>query len=124
MAQLEYCGVLVCSDSVSAIKSIGRGASRSRQDLMHKILLAVRDVARRGVKISLMWVPAHVGILANEKVDRLAKEAVKRESVESIISLFKSEGESIVWRVKLCCSATALESLRVKGGTCFQCPVE
>lgn len=65
---------------------------------MHKILLAVRDVARRSVKISLMWVPAHVGILANEKADRLAKEAVKRESVESIISFFKSEGESIVWR--------------------------
>lgn len=65
-----------CAVTLSAIKSIGRGASRSRQDLMHKILLAVRDVARRGVKISLMWVPAHVGILANEK----------------------SEGESIVWR--------------------------
>lgn len=70
----------MCSDYVSAIKSIGRGASRIQQDLMYKILLAVRDAARRGVRSSLMWVPAHVGILANAKVDRRAKEAVKNRN--------------------------------------------
>ncbi len=32
--------------------------------------------------ITYMWVPAHVGIQGHEKVDRLAKEATKKEHVD------------------------------------------
>jgi len=47
---------------VSAINSIGKGTSKSRQDLVYLILLAIRDVKRRRVEIYFLWVPAHVGI--------------------------------------------------------------
>ena len=54
-------------------------SSKSRQDLVYDILLAIRDFKRRGVEISFLWVSAHVGIATNEKVDKLAKEAALKE---------------------------------------------
>ena len=52
---------------------------------------------RRAVEISLVWVPAHVGIATNKKVDKLAKEAAQKETIN--INLSKAEGKSIVWQV-------------------------
>ena len=69
---------MICSDSVSAINSIGRGSSKSCQDLIYETLLVIRDVKRRGIEISFLWVPAHVGIRSNEKADKLAKKAVEK----------------------------------------------
>ncbi len=39
-----------------------------------------------------MWRTAYAGIPGNEKTDRVAKEAVKREQVDIITKLSKSEG--------------------------------
>ena len=97
--QIQNHKVLICSDSgLSAINSVGKGSSKSRQDLVYDILLAIRDVKRRGVEISSVWVPAHVGIATNEKVDKLAKEAALKETVDVNINLSKADGKSIVWQ--------------------------
>ena len=45
-----------------------------------------------------MWVPAHVGILGNERVAKLAKQAVRKENIDTYIRLSGAEGESIVWK--------------------------
>ena len=45
--QLENQKVLICSDSVSAITSIGVGTAKSRQDFIYEILMAIRNVAMR-----------------------------------------------------------------------------
>ena len=96
--QLVNQKVLICSDSVSAITSIGVGTAKSHQDLVYEILMAIRSVSVRGVGISLMWVPAHTGISGNEKADKLAKAAVKKENVEVTLHLSKAEGKCLVWR--------------------------
>ena len=102
--QIQNHKVLICSDSgLSAIKSVGKGSSKSRQDLVYDILLAIRDVKRRGVEISSVWVPAHVGIATNEKVDKLAKEAALKETVDVNINLSKKDGKSIVWQETSLC---------------------
>lgn len=85
--QIRNHKVLICSDSVSAINSIGKGSSKSLQDLVYDIHLAVRNVKRRGVEISFVWVPAHVGIASNEKVDKLAKEAAQKETIDVNLNL-------------------------------------
>ncbi|XP_041927035.1 uncharacterized protein LOC121690512 [Alosa sapidissima] len=96
--QIQTRKVLICSDSVSAINSLGKGLSKSRQDLIYEILLAIRAVKRRGVEMSFLWVPAHVGIRSNEKADKLTKKAVEKEAIDVHINLSKSEGKSIVWQ--------------------------
>ena len=37
---------------------------------------------RKGVEMSFLWVPAHVGIATNEKVSKLAKEAALKETTD------------------------------------------
>jgi len=49
--QMQNCKVLICSDSVSAINSMGKGTSKSRQDLVYDILLSIRDVKRKGTQL-------------------------------------------------------------------------
>lgn len=45
-----------------------------------------------------MWAPAHVGMMGNESVGRIAKQAVKKEVMDTKYKLLKSQGKSVVWR--------------------------
>ena len=96
--QLQDRKVLICSDSVSAVKSLGKGMSKGRQDIVYEILLALNNVEKQGVTVSFLWVPAHVGIRWNEKVDALAKAATRKDAIDVNLKLSKSEGKSIVWQ--------------------------
>jgi len=66
---------LICSDSMSAIKAI-ESASKARPctDLVLKIFQETLPIAS---KIKFQWCPGHSGIAGNDKVDLLAKEAVR-----------------------------------------------
>ena len=90
--------ILICSDSVSSMSSIKSGACKVHHDIIYKILLTNTRLFSLGKEITFMWVPAHVGIVGNEKADKLAKEATAKEQVELSIKLPKSEGKSIIWR--------------------------
>ena len=82
---------------MTAINSIGKGSSKSLQDLVYDILLA-EMLKSREVEISSVWVPARVRIATNEKVDKLAKEAAQKEIIDVNINLSKVDGKSIVWQ--------------------------
>lgn len=45
-----------------------------------------------------MWVPAHVGTVGSDRVDRIAKQTMKKEVMDTNNKLLKSEGNGIVWR--------------------------
>lgn len=89
---------LIGSDSLSALYSLRIGKSNSHQDLLYTILTIYTRIREKSSKIQLIWIPAHIGIVGNERVDKLAKQAVKKESIETNIKLSKSEGKSIIWK--------------------------
>lgn len=92
---------LIGSDSVSALYSLMTGISNSHQDLLYSILIIYTRIREKCYEIQLTWIPAHIGIVGNERVDKLAKQAVKKESIEGNIKLSKSEGKSIIWKEAL-----------------------
>jgi ribonuclease HI len=65
---------LICSDSLSALRAI------SEYYPSHPLVQSIHDnlysLRRRGIAISFMWIPGHVGIRGNEMADAAAKEAL------------------------------------------------
>lgn len=51
-----------------------------------KIKALTEELAHNGTKVSLIWIPSHIGIHGNEKADFLAKEAI-RDGIDSQIDL-------------------------------------
>lgn len=52
--------------------------SSNLQDLLFKIIALHSRVIKLGTEVTLLWVPAHIGNLGNERVDKLAKQAVRK----------------------------------------------
>ena len=90
--------VLICSDSVGVLVSIRNGGGRYHHEELREILEINDRVGRAGTVVRFMWVPAHVGIVGNERADRAAKEATRKGQVEHRVRLSKGEGKSLVWK--------------------------
>ncbi len=48
------------------------GVTRNHQELLYENVFT-NSISKQGRNITYMWVPAHMGIQGNEKVDRLQK---------------------------------------------------
>lgn len=92
-------GLLLFSDSRSALQAIIRGNSQLTQDiilLLNKITTAQRTCI-------LQWIPAHVGIDGNERADVLAKEA--RDDPQLSNSLTLTDADAVARRRLLTASS-------------------
>src|ERR1700733_679094 len=71
----------IFSDSLSVLTSIKENKSKSRPKLFNELLIQINKIEINTVEI--IWIPSHVGLIGNERVDKLAKEALKLESENS-----------------------------------------
>ena len=95
----------IYTDNQAAILSTVRPRMQSGQLILARIIKLVDILHNRGVSIMLRWIPAHVGVLGNEIVDRLAKRSTgwlpkANDTFEHYQGLDR-EGQELVWLPQL-----------------------
>ena len=73
LTKLDKEDLVIHSDSLGSIQKLSNGPSE--KPLARKIQLLALDRQNRGLITVLHWVPSHVGLKHNERVDSLAREA-------------------------------------------------
>ena len=72
----------ILSDSLfclMALKSLD-----TKNPIILKLKLKMHRILTRGMNISLVWIPSHVGIEGNEMADELAKFSLKKEDMKNL----------------------------------------
>ena len=92
------CQIVVCTDSVSAIKAIWNPSHKGcNLPLTAKIY---HEVNRLNTTIHFQWVPSHVGIQENEEADLLADAGHLAHSVANIVAAPRNAYASIASHIK------------------------
>ena len=71
---------LILSDSLSCLMALK--SSDTKNPIILKLKLRIHRILSRGINISLIWIPSHVGIEGNEMADELAKFSLKDEDIK------------------------------------------
>lgn len=88
--------VVICSDSTAALFSLN-SKKTSRDDLLIEIYTIMLRIQRTGGDVQFVWVPAHVGVVGNEKADEIAKTALKLKDDEIMkVPFGKGEAKSLI----------------------------
>src|SRR2546425_12377147 len=91
---MDYCNagesrnIAIFSDSLSVIQSLDSSRSHNRPDIFKEIINLKKSFTNT---VSIAWIPSHVGIKGNELADRLAKEALKHPSIDTVLPPDKIE---------------------------------
>jgi ribonuclease HI len=75
-----YKSIFVFSDSKSAIQLLS--SNGHSHPIAFNVLNTINLLKVRGISVSLVWIPSHVGILFNEQVDALARQEVISPSIQ------------------------------------------
>lgn len=67
--------VFVFTDNQASIQSMQRPKHQSGQYILQHNITLLDALRKSGVTVELHWIPAHIGVPGNERVDQLAKEA-------------------------------------------------
>ena len=73
---------LILTDSLSCLMALK--SSDTKNPIILKLKLKMHRILSRGVNISLVWIPSHVGIEGNEMADELAKLSLKNEDIKNL----------------------------------------
>ena len=68
--------VVIFSDSLSGLMVIKSESSNSYPELIYEIWYKLNELTQVEFNISLVWIPAHIGIYGNEQADQLAKSSL------------------------------------------------
>ena len=70
--------VVIFSDSLSALSAIKAGHYARNSKMVNEVHCAINEIVP---SVILVWIPSHVGIKGNERVDRLAQSAIRNTDV-------------------------------------------
>ena len=104
-SQGETFYIVILSDSLNALEALKDCNHFDRN--INKTLTIISELQENGRKVTLVWVPAHVGNPGNEKADALAKAATTREQIDrwipaSIKDVKRAVGHNIIqqWQTR------------------------
>ena len=67
----------IITDSMNSVK--GSVGMVDRSMLLQKLRHRFNEVIEGGKRVTVCWIPSHIGIQGNERVDKVAKEAAGRQ---------------------------------------------
>jgi ribonuclease HI len=70
-----YQKVAIFTNNKAAIRSVHQPKCQSGQYLWDRAVYVLKGLRKRKVEVEIRWIPAHIGMEGNEKVDTGAKEA-------------------------------------------------
>ena len=83
---------VILTDSLSSIDILEYSTvDCCRFDLVKEIYEAHTQLIKKGVSVTICWIPAHCGLSGNDVADQLAKDATSHLYTEIITKLGKSE---------------------------------
>ena len=88
---MKNCKCVIFTDSRSALALISDHFVSSYSYLITSIHYLILDLDTKGIEICFQWIPAHCGIIGNEVVDMLAKNAVLYEEITHLELEVKEE---------------------------------
>ncbi|RUA04271.1 MAG: hypothetical protein DSY43_06760, partial [Gammaproteobacteria bacterium] len=86
----------IFTDSLSSVQAIQRQNIAHNPIIITKILKQNKLILDQGNKVTIVWIPAHVGIHGNESADLAAKQALSHQVVNTTINLNVHEIKSLI----------------------------
>ena len=89
----ENTPIVVFTDSLAVVRSVEAGHSASRPNLLRHLYELIHQTNQ---DVTLVWIPAHIGIPGNEMADRLANEGVTKPYTEIEVNLEITEIYNVI----------------------------
>jgi ribonuclease HI len=72
---------IIISDSLSVLTSIKENRSNCRPNLFNELMILLNRLDPN--KVTMFWTPSHIDLAGNDRADRLAKQALSLDSINS-----------------------------------------
>ena len=85
--------LLILTDSLTSLQNLANPFQSSRTKITNQILKHIKELEKKGIHTTLLWIPSHTNIVGNETADRGAKYG-SRQGKPLTTSIHTSEIQS------------------------------